>query len=381
MRARFPKPMRIGNPSALQEPSRTSKSMPDPPYTEERSWSALVCDIILISRGLGSMKWVNEAGHGAWGQFGSAKGGRDGVAGAGCLRSAVGSRSSLQSRLSPPSGRLLRGSWRSGGRSEPRIGAPCPELPVASAVNAGTQAEAPVGSVPGPVHAAQLQRRTDGRHTTLLASRTFPRSSRLSASIRSTGFLFQWPGTPVARADWNRCSNLPTAAGDSCQRNGRLRPIGATSAGAYLCGTAGWLRMLTIVDALLQRLQAVEERHDAPTPSIPKQLSLPGCQAPDPAVPDWESLNETVRSAVLAALAQRIERVAAANGEGRAHELTGSNSTLAASPHYPPTRLRSSDRDCPERRSGVQYEAIVRDFRPGFLRKWRRKKRSGTHYE
>ena len=282
MRARFPKPMRIGNPSALQEPSRTSKSMPDPPYTEERSWSALVCDIILISRGLGSMKWVNEAGHGAWGQFGSAKGGRDGVAGAGCLRSAVGSRSSLQSRLSPPSGRLLRGSWRSGGRSEPRIGAPCPELPVASAVNAGTQAEAPVGSVPGPVHAAQLQRRTDGRHTTLLASRTFPRSSRLSASIRSTGFLFQWPGTPVARADWNRCSNLPTAAGDSCQRNGRLRPIGATSAGAYLCGTAGWLRMLTIVDALLQRLQAVEERHDAPTPSIPKQLSLPGCQAPDP---------------------------------------------------------------------------------------------------
>lgn len=55
-------------------------------------------------------------------------------------------------------------------------------------------------------------------------------------------------------------------------------------------------------------------------PSIPKQLRLLCCQAPDPAVPDWESLDETVRSAVLAALAQLIERAATANREGRAHE-------------------------------------------------------------
>ena len=55
-------------------------------------------------------------------------------------------------------------------------------------------------------------------------------------------------------------------------------------------------------------------------PSIPQQLRLAGCQPPAPSVPDWETLGEATQSAVRAALAKLIVRLATANGEGREHE-------------------------------------------------------------
>lgn len=55
-------------------------------------------------------------------------------------------------------------------------------------------------------------------------------------------------------------------------------------------------------------------------PSIPQQLRLTSCQAPAPNVPDWETLGEATQSAMRAALAKLIVRLATSNEEGREHE-------------------------------------------------------------
>ena len=64
-----------------------------------------------------------------------------------------------------------------------------------------------------------------------------------------------------------------------------------------LTSLAGLLRLRTIVDALLQRPPAAEESMSR-IPPIPKQLRLAYCQPPSPAVPDWETLKESTRTAV-----------------------------------------------------------------------------------
>lgn len=52
-------------------------------------------------------------------------------------------------------------------------------------------------------------------------------------------------------------------------------------------------------------------------PSTPKQLTLACCEPPVPHVPDWETLDEAVRTAVRTALTRLIERLATASGEER----------------------------------------------------------------
>ena len=56
------------------------------------------------------------------------------------------------------------------------------------------------------------------------------------------------------------------------------------------------------------------------TPPIPRQLTLACCEPPGSRVPDWETLDETVRTRLLAALAKLIAHSTAANGDGRDHE-------------------------------------------------------------
>ena len=56
------------------------------------------------------------------------------------------------------------------------------------------------------------------------------------------------------------------------------------------------------------------------TPPIPRQITLACCEPAGPRVPDWETLDETVRTRLLAAPAKLIADSTAANGEGREHE-------------------------------------------------------------
>ena len=89
---------------------------------------------------------------------------------------------------------------------------------------------------------------------------------------------------------------------------------------ASLAPLDGLLRLRTIVDALLERLQAVRRDTMPRIPTIPKQVTLFRCQPPGPPVPDWETFDETVRTAVEASLARLIERIAIANEDGPEHE-------------------------------------------------------------
>ena len=55
-------------------------------------------------------------------------------------------------------------------------------------------------------------------------------------------------------------------------------------------------------------------------PPIPKQLTLACCQPPSPAVPDWETLKESTRTAVQATLARLMVRLATESRDGCEHE-------------------------------------------------------------
>ena len=76
-----------------------------------------------------------------------------------------------------------------------------------------------------------------------------------------------------------------------------------------LTSLAGLLRLRTIVDALLQRPPAAEEKHGAQNPVDSEAVQaglLPAAQSP---VPDWETLKESTRTAVQATLARLTVRL------------------------------------------------------------------------
>ena len=184
-----------------------------------------------------------------------------------------------QGSLSAGGGSVRPGVSQRGVGSGEALG---PEVLEAAAEPAAAQGEDGIGSRHAPLHAGALEACAGRRHATLPASRTFPRWSRLPASIRSRGFLFRWPGTPVGRAAWNCCSELRTAAGDSCRRNGRMR-AGRSHPRQHMPVWRRWLACYACAPSLMLCYSGSKppRRETIPLPpSIPKQLRLLCCQAP-----------------------------------------------------------------------------------------------------